>query len=66
MWVKKSVRIETVLLIEFHDNLRHSTMGGLLVTDNLVTNILVTTNLATNILVTNNLVTEQFDNWTIW
>ena len=55
--MKKSVRIETVLLIEFHDNLRHSTMGGLLVTDNLVTNILVTNNL-----VTNNLVTSQFGN----
>ena len=41
--------------------LRFKPMGGLLVTNNLVTNILVINNLVTNILVTKN-----FGNLTIW
>ena len=55
---------------EFKTFQPRKTMGGLLVTNNLVTNILGTNNLVTNILVTNNLVTNnwvtlQFGNLTI-
>jgi len=44
-------------LSEFKTFQPRKTTGGLLVTNNLVTNILVTNNLVTNILVSNNLVT---------